>query len=113
MKRDLELARKVLLEVEKQTYTGELLDIVVDGYTPEEVAYHILLLSDGEYLVADYIGGVDAVPLWLPSRLTWKGFDALDLIRDDKQWADLVHTAESLKIPLTFDTVAYRQVSTS
>lgn len=44
MKRDMDLARKILLEVEVANEPWRVLDVNVDGYEPEIISYHIKLL---------------------------------------------------------------------
>src|SRR5205807_2391593 len=41
MKRDMDLFRALLLEIEKLPANGKWTGIEVEGYSPEEVAYHI------------------------------------------------------------------------
>ena len=77
MKRDLDLIRHILLEIEKEPYTGDILQLDIEGYTPEQINYHILLLADAgliEVMEASYLGRRAFAPI----RLTWEGHEFLE-----------------------------------
>ncbi|MDT8068499.1 MAG: DUF2513 domain-containing protein [Terriglobia bacterium] len=48
MKRDMDLLRTVLLEVEKLPFDGGVHEIDVSGRSTEEVHYHIMLAHEFE-----------------------------------------------------------------
>lgn len=78
MKRDMDLARYILLQKEaEQPIIGDKAPIV----------YHIALLKEAGFVEAvvrnDHLGvPSDAAIL----KLTWEGHDFLDAMRDDKIW---------------------------
>lgn len=80
MKRDLELIRAILLEVEqKLTSRAQLID--VPGYPPDLIAYNVELLVDGGYMQSASMASAH-----LPTRLTWKGHEFLDATRSESVW---------------------------
>jgi hypothetical protein len=85
MKRDMDLIRKVLFEMEKWPLSGGGSDLEIQGYSGEEVTYHIMLLVE-----AGLIKALDASsrsgPAFIPVRLTWQGHEFLDAARDDTRW---------------------------
>ena len=87
MQRDLDLIRRILLDVENDgtdspKHTG-FNAYTEDGYALEAVHYHLQLLHDAGLIVAD-----ELVPgQWWPERLTWAGHEFLDAARDDARWA--------------------------
>jgi hypothetical protein len=85
MKRDMDLARLILFEIEKQPYTGKWVEINIDKYDPEEITYHILLLVEAGLIEADNLSDLSGVD-WKPKRLTWEGHEFLDAARDDTRW---------------------------
>ena len=108
MKRDMDLMRRILFEVENWPFTGGFDTIVVPGRAKEEVAYHVYLLKD-----AGLIEAVDASthdgPQWYPRNLTYQGHEFLDAARDDTRWENAKEkvlrttgalSLESLKIVL-------------
>jgi hypothetical protein len=88
MKRDMDLARKILLAVEArrlQELRSE--DLVTEGYESRTVAAHFELLQEA--------GLIDASLLRVESeglirgdalRLTWEGHEYLDTIRSNEIW---------------------------
>jgi hypothetical protein len=82
MTRDMDLLRLILLKVEGYTYTyPDLSPLTIDGYDWQVVGEHIKLLTESAYLDSmevDY--GL------CPTRLTMKGHDFLDSIRNDGVW---------------------------
>ncbi len=89
MKRDMELIRKLLLYVEEHgKYTGlRDNDIVIDGYTPEQIGYNLWLLHDGRYIgIIDLRCDHDTYYRCIVTNITWDGHELLDTIRDDGVW---------------------------
>lgn len=87
MKRDLELAVKILLELERATPNAALKKVEIEGYDDEAVSYHIKLLDD--------VGLVDGKDLstksgfdWWVRDITWAGHDFLDQQRSDDALSD-------------------------
>ena len=90
MQRNMDLVRTILLRMESDP-SGRgrgSWDLGMRGYPPEEVGYHAhIMLQEG------LIEGIDAtpresteVPEVLPTGLTWKGHEFLDLARDQDRW---------------------------
>lgn len=85
MKRDMDLIRQVLLEMEKQSFEDSGTFLKFDGYSDEEVSYQVMLLDEAGLIQAQNLsGGSDLV--WVPMRLTWQGHEFLDAARDDTRW---------------------------
>lgn len=86
MKRDLDLVRKILIAVEEKPDL-EPSEISIEGYDFEVVAFHLLILKEAGLVDAEIsddaageIAGAFAI------RLTWAGFEFLDLARTDTVW---------------------------
>ena len=84
MQRDMKLLREILLEVEGWTdgRPHYIQQVVLDGYGPEELAYHARLLVEGGYLLGSITPVFHKPPYVLIQRLSWEGHDFLDAIRD-------------------------------
>jgi hypothetical protein len=104
MKRDMELFREVLLKVEEIPFDGASHDIAVDGRSPNEIAYHVMLLHE-----AGFIEALDLGVCWKPVRLTYSGHEFLDAARNDGVWEKArtavvestgILTIEGLKVAL-------------
>ncbi len=88
MKRDIDLVRKLLLEIERdpkldgthfQAGTAAGFDLDPAEYSDAEVAYHLtMLIEEG------FVTGSKETPL--VSSLTWKGHEFLDTVRDAEVW---------------------------
>ena len=46
MKRDMDLVRAILLEVEKHSDGFAPCELEIDGYTPEQIAYHAYIMGE-------------------------------------------------------------------
>lgn len=84
MKRDMELVRKILLEMEKQESGYAPINIVIDGYTQEQIRYHAFIMMEGGLI--EGIKRTDKSPQVIPRRLTWSGHEFLDNARNDTVW---------------------------
>ncbi|RLI51233.1 MAG: hypothetical protein DRP09_19445 [Candidatus Thorarchaeota archaeon] len=87
MKRDMELIRKILLQIEKAPYqhTNDTVNLEIEESTNDKINYHVLLLAEAELIEAISFSGDDRV-ICFPTRLTWKGHEFLDLSRNEKIW---------------------------
>lgn len=99
MKRDLDLIREILLHIEsgeqydgsREFYYSTPEDMGLSGCTPEEFVYHCtLLIEDG------YIDGAATIVNIVVRRLTSRGHDFLDDIRDAGVWKQVKNRLGSL-----------------
>lgn len=85
MKRNLDLIRHILLVTESSD-TGYLSanTYVTDEYSYLKIYYHISLLMDNEFLIVNEVAPVCGLrPEYVVVRLTSKGHDFLESVRDD------------------------------
>ena len=85
MKRDLDLVRKILFQVEEKGQARGLVDLEIPGYPPEQIAHHVWLLQDAGLIEAQDLStslGFD----YRPKKLTWVGHEFLDAARNDTVW---------------------------
>ena len=87
MKRDMELIRRVLLEVEARpdAHTARL---QLPEYPDAVVSHHVGLLVQAGLLEGQSYVGSDEED-WYPSKLTWEGHEFLDNIRNDAVWKEV------------------------
>jgi hypothetical protein len=87
MKRDMDLIRKVLLEIEGCT-GDDIRNIRIDGYSHDQIAYHVYLLHDAGLIEANILYGMGSVKPtnYAIFRMTWAGHDFLDACRDEGMW---------------------------
>jgi len=86
MKRDMELVRAILLATEAHPKGSGWIDVKIEGYSQEEVAYHVKLLADAGLIEAHDLT-TQGDFCWKPSSLTWHGHEFLDAVRNDTVWA--------------------------
>ena len=86
MKRDMDLARKILLEIERAPTARAWIDLDMPGYSDEMVSYHVMLLAK-----AGLIEAVDCSSkvrfAWKATNLLWEGHDFIEAAKDDARWA--------------------------
>src|SRR4051812_28617180 len=85
MKRNMELVRQILLQTEKSVHVGDEIDLNIEGYSREEIYYHVKILSDAGLLEANNLTTYDGFK-WTPKNLTWKGHEFLDAARNETVW---------------------------
>jgi len=115
MKRDWDVIREVLIEVEglsdddsdrgPNNRSQKIYGMGDDHFPGEAVkSQHALLLWKANYLTgidAGTIGG----PAVMSPDLTWEGHDLLDTLRSKPVWERIKSTAKDKGIELTFDAV--------
>lgn len=93
MKRDLDLTRNILEQIEEKSngMPGMVLDL--PGHTENEVSYHVKVLSEAGLLTAMDL--TDSMGLdWRPISLTWHGHEFLDAIRNETVWKKIKETVK-------------------
>ena len=106
MKRDMDLVRLILLEIEDKYSSTAIYDLAVDGYDTEMVAYHCKILYEAG-LISDYKAQYadNEIYVFGVGSLTWDGNDFLEKIRDDSQWKKVKETITKKGLPLVVDTI--------
>lgn len=106
MKRDMDLIRAILLEVEKST-SPEGCQINLPGHSPGELYYNAQLAQEAGLIDARFLPNSDAFHVL---RLTYAGHEFLDAARNDTLWVKAKETVtkntgtltlEGLKITLS------------
>ncbi len=86
MKRDMDLCRIILFEIEKwEDKMPRSRKVEVEGYEQSAISYNILLLAEAYLVKAIEVSTADELILH-PSRLTWEGHEFLEAARDDTIW---------------------------
>ncbi|MBX7106557.1 MAG: DUF2513 domain-containing protein [Gemmataceae bacterium] len=87
MKRDMDLVRHLVFAIEEQPDGFAPDKLEVDGYSDEQIGYHLSLM-----LEAGLINGSDIThmgcssPQAMASSLTWAGHEFADAARSDTLW---------------------------
>ncbi len=109
MKRDMELIRKILFTIEEQYEPGDgyIFGLKIDGYDMKMVAEHCDLLYQ-QGLVKTYKPqfGDDTIVAFSVGNITTRGYDYLELIRNDDVWEKTKAEIEEKKFPKTIEWFA-------
>ncbi|MDR9817586.1 MAG: DUF2513 domain-containing protein [Candidatus Methanoculleus thermohydrogenotrophicum] len=98
MKREPDLIRKILFKLEDDNeafYSFGYKDVPIEGYSPEEVYYHLNLMMDAG-LVHTESFRIGKFPSRHVVGLSWRGQDLLDYARDDALWSQAVEIATTV-----------------
>jgi hypothetical protein len=88
MKRDMDLVRSILLAVEKQTSGCALESPEINGYSKEQIVYHIYIMVQGGLLEAQPTQTqASVIPMDFDFiNLTWAGHEFIDNARNEGVW---------------------------
>ena len=95
MKRDMNLIRELLLQLEESPAEVYISNLEVDGYSDEEIAYNAYLMIDGglaegrQSKVTNQMGDSCPVAVTL-TNLTWDGHEFFDSIKNDSVWKKIL-----------------------
>ena len=106
MKRDMDLVRKILLEIEKQYKSTAIINLKIESYDMETVAYHCKILHEAGLISgysAHYTG--NTIYLFKVGSLTWEGNDYLDKVRDNSIWGKTKDAITQKGLPFILDTI--------
>lgn len=108
MKRDMDLARKILFKIEESAPFETIHNLAIENYDMQEIAYHCEMLFQ-KGLIKEYHGftvdNFDGVVGFYVSDLTWKGQDFLETIRDNTIWKKTKDTLKNKGLPLVLETI--------
>lgn len=106
MKRDFELIRKILLEVEAAPVGTSPIEVdAVDGYDEATVWGHVDLLIDAGLLEGKVIRSNEGLIGVAIKKITWDGCDFLDAARDNGLWQKAFSTVKEKGGAMTFDVL--------
>jgi hypothetical protein len=111
MKRDWNLIRKILLQVEEGESIGSWFDLSIEGYSEAALSEHVHLLADAGYVEAKYLTDMVTGGEWKPIRLTWSGQDFLEASRNDTIWKKAALKEKGLGLSLDLLKTALIEVA--
>lgn len=107
MKLESDLVRAVLLAIEASDHDPFewIGDLNIEGYTKKLVSYHVQLLDEAGFIEAVDLSTIGEY-YWAPKRLTYRGHEFLNGIRDPKAWSfakDVAKRAGTKTLEFLFD----------
>ncbi|MCU0819891.1 MAG: DUF2513 domain-containing protein [Beijerinckiaceae bacterium] len=86
MKRDMDLVRLILLNLEKENTASGLIDALqFKEYSPDQIVEHVNLLRDAGFIKSsEFSTGIFMIEV---EGIAWNGYEFLDSIRDDATWS--------------------------
>ena len=105
MKRDMELCRNILLEIES-SQSEKIYGFHIKDYSDEMVRYHCNLLREHGLITKS---SEDILGELIVGNLTWEGQDFVEKIHDDTIWNRTKETIINKGLTMGFDIV--KQVS--
>src|SRR5579859_276212 len=101
MKRDMELIRLQLMEVEGEDPKPDL-----SKYTEDQRVYHMTLLIEAGLVDGSVINNSEGYPAGTAAiRLTWDGHEFLDASRTDTVWKKALTQIKSKGISVSFEVL--------
>lgn len=101
MRRDMDLVREILLEVESWPDANSWRTVVVPGRDTASVSWHIRIMHDAGLLNADAAIEEEVQVI----RLTWDGHEFLDNARDEQRWETAKRTVSEKAGAVSFDVL--------
>ena len=87
MQRNMDLVRMILLRIESSPSGWASGNFGINSFSPEEIGYHAhIMMQEGLIEGVDVTNTESAGPEAIPTSLTWKGHEFLDLARDQERW---------------------------
>jgi len=109
MKRDMELVRKILMELVDSEFSSDMGLPGIDGYDEDEIRHHALIMRDAGLLAFTEgvkTEGVIFGPMEdLQLRPTWEGHEFLEKTRDEKIWRSVVSKTKEMTGGLSFQII--------
>ena len=82
----MDLWRKILRSVEAREDTGDPVWVELEGYTDDQIGFHVKLLIDAGLLEGEDRGGDGDRYCYYPRCLTNEGYNFLDAAKNDTLW---------------------------
>src|SRR3984885_8599316 len=99
MRRDMELIRLLMMEVEGEEPKPDL-----SGFTEEQQVYHMALLIEASLVDGNIVKDATGYPAGTAAiRLTWNGHEFLDAARNQSNWRKTTDKIKSEGISVGFE----------
>jgi len=100
----MNLVRQILLKIEEHPEPMGWVELDIPGYSPEQAAYHVMILADAGLVEAVNLSSFDGFE-WKPKHLTWEGHEFLEASRDEKRWRKALELMKKKGGGIAFDVL--------
>ncbi len=104
MKRDMDLARQILEQIEASSTVGGWIQLSIPDRTSDEVSYHIKQLNQAGMIDADDVSTMSGFD-WRAKGLTWEGHEFLDNVRNETVWRRVKATIQDKGGTASFEII--------
>ena len=104
MKRDLDLIRLIMLNLEAKEDDHVIRDLKIDGYSSGLINYHLILLRDAGFIACEATKSStsDRIIEVFPAYLTWNGQEFLAACKNETIWNEVKAKAGNRFESITF-----------
>jgi predicted transcriptional regulator len=111
MKRDMDLIRTLLFEIERSDNgIGNPLKFTIDGVDKAILYGHLKMLDEAGLIEGNDFRGSNS-SIYFPGRLTWAGHEFLDAVRDANIWKKTLRKLSETSGSASLDIVKALAVS--
>lgn len=113
MKKDMDLVREILLRLEAHEHGNAPYELKVEGYSQEQIGYHVYLMNQAGLLLANDTSHrpaydpdmEDLSPEATPICLTWEGHEFLEAAREPSMWQAALRMFREKGAALTYEAL--------
>ncbi len=105
MKRDMELARQILQQVEEKSNGLGCGELDLPGYSENAVSYHVMLLKEAGLLEAHDLSNTEQGLFFAPVRLTWQGHEFFSAVQNETVWSKVNATVKEKGGAIPFEVL--------
>ncbi len=105
MKRDMDLCRDILLNLEDKPFAPGTIKVEIDGKSEQDVSYHLKLLDQAGLVEAEDLSRSTQEMKWRANCLTWDGHEFLEASRNQGTWDRVKGTLAEKSVGTSFDIV--------
>jgi hypothetical protein len=105
MKRDMDLARRILAEVEGAPFDLGGVKLNLPDVDDLSLQYHLLLLSEASLIEVIDVSDMSG-PAYIPVRLTWRGHEFVESARNDSIWSKAKNAVATKTGGMAFDVLS-------
>lgn len=103
MKRNLDLARLIVQRLREKESQDGWLELTLDGFSPDDISYHVYLLSDAGLVDAQEAPAGSGT--WKARGLRWAGHEFFEVSRNKILWKAAKSRLHEQGIGVSFDLI--------